>query len=68
MCVNRCTFHLTIPILFRILWKLEIMVIFLTVFIIIVISLERIIFKTLYNEYAPIALWRNIRHTKVSIL
>lgn len=66
MHVNTYIFYLIIPILLRILWELEIMVIFLTIFMITIISIELIIFKTVYNEYTPTALWKNMNHSKVS--
>lgn len=46
--------------------ELEIMVIFLTIFMITIISIELIIFKTVYNEYTPTAFWKNMNHSKVS--
>lgn len=50
ICVSWCTFHVAIPILFGILYELEIVGIFLIIFTII-ISIELIIFKTICNEY-----------------
>lgn len=68
MHVNRCTFYLIIPVLPSTVLELEIMDVFLTIFTITIISIELIIFKTVYNEYIPSSLWKNMSQSSVSCL